>query len=377
MLFLAVAVTGIALQARGALVPSFQTVFRVSESELGLLTPLGTIGFVGPLLVLSVLAGRIDIKRALVFGLVLTAGGLALIGLAPNYGALLGFIAIQSAALGVVRALDRPILSHLHPDSRGRVFNLQTMTWAVGATLGPFLVTWTLAIGSWRLIYYLLGLAFLPIALSAWRLEFPADVVSEQSFSRADIRPLVTRPTIVAMCLGLVLVGGIESTFFSWYAYYATGFLPRSDANLALSVYLLGYVPGRFGFSLLADRISPPDVVLVAATLLVGLLAVLFGAGGLDRLAFFAVTFAVGVFVSGFFPLLLTWGIEVAPTYTGPVNAVAMVSTQAGFLTVPATVGILADAYSIESAMLVQVALAALLVCLLGGRRLLGLSGVT
>lgn len=374
VVFLAVAVGGAAIQVRGALVPSFQTTFGVSESQLGLITPLGTLGFVGPVVILGALAGRVDIKQFVVVGLTLTGLGLVLVGTAPDYVALLAFIAIQSAALGVVRALDRPILSHLHPENRGRVFTRQTMAWAVGATLGPFLVTAALAFGGWRWSYYLLGLAYLPVALFAWRLDFPSDVVDEHSFALADVRSLLGEPAIVGMALAIVIVGGLESTFFTWLTYYATGFLPRSTANLALSVYLAAYVPGRLGFSVLADRAFPPDVVFAAAATLVVVLAVLFGAGELAALPFFALTFAAGLFVSGFFPLLLTWGVKAAPSYTGPVNAVALVSAQVGFFVVPATVGFLAEAYSIGSAMLVQVVLATLLTALLGGRRVLGVA---
>lgn len=374
MIFFAVSVGGAALQARGALIPSFQAMFRVSESQLGLITPIGTLGLVGPLVIVGALAGSLNIQRSVVLGLLMAAIGLMLIGISPNFLALLLFIGLQSAALGVFRALDRPILSHLHPDNRGRVFSLETMAWAVGATAGPFLVTWALTRGGWRVTYYLLGAAYLPIALLAWRLEFPDEVASERSISWSEVQSLLRRPAILGMGLGLILVGGIESTFFTWLPYYVTGFFPRSTANLALSIYLAAYIPGRLVFSFLADQVSPPDVVLVAATLLVGLLVILFGIGDLDLLPFYAVIFASGLFVSGFFPLLLTWGIETAPTYTGPVNAFAMVSGQVGFFVVPATVGVLAELYSIETAMLIQVVLAGLMVLLLGGRRLVGFS---
>lgn len=374
VIFFAVSVSGAALQARGALIPSFQTVFRVSAGQLGLITPIGTLGLVGPLVVVGALAGYLDIQRSVVIGLLMAASGLVLIGISPDFLALLLFIGLQSAAMGVFRALDRPILSHLHPDNRGQVFSLETMAWAVGATAGPFLVTWTLIHGEWRVTYYLLGIAYLPIALLAWHLDFPDEVVRERSISRSEVRSLLRRPVILGMGVGLILVGGIESTFFTWLPYYVTEFLPRSAANLALSIYLAAYIPGRLVFSFLADWVSPPDVVLVAATLLVGLLVILFGVGGLDRLPFYAVIFASGLFVSGFFPLLLTWGIETAPTYTGPINAFAMVSGQVGFFVVPATVGVLAELYSIETAMLIQVVLAVLMVLLLGARRLVGFS---
>jgi predicted MFS family arabinose efflux permease len=365
------------MQARGALIPSFQASFRVSESQLGLITPLGTLGFVGPVVIVGALAGRLDIQRSVVLGLVLAAGGLVLIGTSSNFLALLLFVALQSAALGIFRALDRPILSHLHPENRGRMFSLETMAWAVGAMLGPFLVTWVLTRSDWRLTYYVLGAAYIPIAIIAWRLEFPDAIASEQSIDIAEIRPLLSNPAILGMGLVLILVGGIESTFFTWLPYYSTEFLPRSAANLALSIYLAAYVPGRLAFGLLADRVSPPDVVLAAATLLVGLLVVLFGIGGFDRLPFYAVVFASGLFISGFFPLLLTWGVEVAPDYTGPVNAFAMVSVQIGFFLVPASVGVLADRYSIEAAMLIPIVLAGLMVLVLSGHRLAGLQSMS
>lgn len=371
VVFAAVGVGGAALQARGALVPSFQSAFGLSESQLGLLTPVATLGFVGPVVIVGSLAGRVDVRRVVVAGIALTGVALALHGAAPSYAALLGFVALQSAATGLFRGLDRPILGHLHPEERGRIFTRETMVWAAGATLGPFVATAALAVGTWRWAYLALGALFLPVALVAWRLDFPADALAERSLALADVRPLLSDRTVVGMAVALVFVGGIESTFFTWLPYYASGFLPRATANLALSVYLAAYVPGRLGFSLLADTTSPPDVVLAAAAALVCLLAVLLATPvGVERLPFFALTFAVGLLLSGFFPLLLTWGIEAAPSYTGPVNAVAMVSTQVGFFVVPATVGVLADRTSIGSAMLVQVALAGSLVLLLGGRRL-------
>jgi len=371
VVFAAVAVGGAALQARGALVPSFRTAFAVSESQLGLLTPAGTIGFVGPVVLVGVLAGRLDIKQVATVGLALSGVTLVRLGTAPGFTVLLVLVAVRSAAVGLFRALDRPILSHLYPEDRGRMFTRETMAWAAGAAIGPFLVTAALAYADWRWTYYLLGAAFLPIALAAWRLELPAGIVNERSFALGDLRALRSEPALLGMGLALVLVGGIESTFFAWYPYYASGFLSRATANLALSVYLAAYVPGRLGFSLIADRTSPPDIVLVAATVLLVLVAVLFGTGEFDRFPFLGLTFLVGLFVSGFFPLLLTWGVEAAPDFTGPINAFALVAAQTGFFVVPAAVGVIAEATSIATGMLVQVALAGGLVTLLGGRRLL------
>ncbi|MFB6120779.1 MAG: sugar MFS transporter [Halobacteriaceae archaeon] len=369
VLFVAVASGGAALQARGALVPTFEVAFRVSEVQLGLLTPVATLGFVGPVVVVGVLAGRLPMRATVATGLALSGATLFLLGTASSFVSLLAFVGLRSAAVGLVRGLDRPILSRLYPESRGRVFTLEAMAWAVGATLGPVLATAALALGSWRLTYYALGTVFLAVAVVAWHAEFPTGAGTESAFTLADFRPLFDRPAVVGMSLTVILVGGIESTFFAWLPYYAADFLPRTAANVSLSAFLAAYVPGRFAFSRVADRYDPPDVVLGAAAALALLLAVLFGVGPMPTLPFLAGVFAAGFFVSACFPLLLTWGVTAVPEFTGPVNALAMVAGQVGFLVAPATVGVLAERFSIGTAMLVEVAMALALVVLLAGRR--------
>lgn len=362
VLFGFVALAGVTIQARGALIPSFQESFDVSESQLGLVTSVGTVGFVISMLSVGFAAGRLDMKRYMLFSVLFTAVGLAVISLAPTFLLLLVLVGLRSVATGVFRALDRPVLSHLFSESRGRIFSLHSMAWAVGATSGPILVTLVLMRFDWSVTYLIIAAAFVPLLVAIWFLDLPESTANERSISVSDIRMLVKQPPIYGMGLALVIVGGIESAFFTWLPYYATQLFSETIAGLTLSVYLAAYIPGRYVFSHLTERYEYTNIVLVVGALLTVVLYATFVLA--DGYVLLALIFVTGLLVSGLFPTLITLGIDSNPSYTGPVNAVGYIFQQAGFFSAPAIIGVLADSYSIQEAMLLQIGFAAALTIL-------------
>ncbi|MFW5918368.1 MAG: MFS transporter, partial [Haloferacaceae archaeon] len=269
--FLFVGVSGATIQARGALVPTFEGFFEVSKGTLGLITPVGTVGYLVAMLALGSASGRVDIRKFLLLGVALTGLSLLLIGAAPSFVVLLGFVGMRSLATGIVRALDRPTLSHLYPESRARVFSLQEMTWAVGAMSGPILVTLIVSQYSWRATYLVLAALTVPVFVLVWRLDTPTGTANEQTFERSDLRPLLSKPGVYGMVAALVFVGGIESVYFTWLPSYADATFSGWVTGIVLSIYLAAYVPGRFVFSRLTDRYSFTRLLLVTSVLLTAL----------------------------------------------------------------------------------------------------------
>ncbi|WP_244605391.1 MFS transporter [Halorhabdus rudnickae] len=359
VIFLFVGLTGAMLQVRGALVPTFETHFQVNKSLLGLITPVGTVGYLVALLGLGSASGRVNIRRFLLIGVALTGLSLLLLGAAPSFLVLLALIGMRSLSTGIFRALDRPTLSHLYPESRARIFNLEEMTWAVGATSGPILVTALLSQYSWRATYLVLAALTVPMLVLLWRLDTPTGTTNERSFARSDIRPLLSEPAVYGMLVALIFVGSIESIYFTWLTSYANVTFSGWITGIVLSIYLAAYVPGRLVFSRLSHRYSFTRLLLVTSILLTALTYIAFtGANGYLLLGSI---FGVGLLVSGMFPTLISMGIEAVPSFSGPVNVVGNVATQIGFFTAPAIVGVLADATSIGTAILVQIGLAGLL----------------
>lgn len=361
--FLFVFGDALTLQTRGALLASFRDTFGVSEGLLGLVAPAGTVGFVIAVLAVGLLTGRLDPARGLTLGVVLTAGCLLVMSGAPFYWLFLLALVGQGAATGVVRGLDRPILSHLYPGQRGRVFTLHALAWGLGAVAGPLVVNQVLAITDWRATYALLAAFFLPLAVLLWRLELPGDGGGERQLSPTAFARLLRTPSILGMGVAMILVGGIEGSLFTWLPYYGSEFVGRQRANLLLSTFLLAYIPGRLAYTWLAERVGYLDLASLLSVGAFPSLYLLFS--GVDGQGLFAAVFVAGLFTSGFFPLISAFGVDIAPEYSGPVSAIATAGTYGGIAVGPVVVGVLTERLTIVTAMQLPVVLAGCLVVVL------------
>ncbi|WP_198667881.1 sugar MFS transporter [Saliphagus sp. LR7] len=369
--FCFVAGDGMAMQTRGALLSSFEETFGVSESLLGLVAPAGTVGFVVAILAVGLAAGRLDVRATMLVGAVAMTFAMAVTAIAPVYALLLAALLAQGAAGGVFRGLDRPLLSHVYPDRLGRIFVLYSLAWSIGAVSGPVVVSAVLSVADWRLTYLLLAAWFLPVVALLWKLDSPSGW-SETELDRAALSELLGRPAIRGALAGMALVGGIEGAIFTWLPYYAGTFLERNVANLALSAYLLAYVPGRYLYARLVE--SGGYLRLALATTLLAVPTIALALVVLSGPAMLLAVFATGLLISSIFPLLSAYGVEAAPDYSGPVSALTSAATYAGIAVVPTTMGVVAEVESIALAMWIPVSLSVALVVVVGatgGRSLL------
>lgn len=355
-IFCSVGVLGAFLQLRGALIPSFAGSFAVSEGELGLIASAASAGTLVSVSAVGTAVGRIDVGRALVLAGVAFVALLVALAFAPTYAVLLAGFGAAGLAQGSLHALDRPLLSHLYPDRRGRIYNLQDMAWAVGATLGPLLATAALVVANWRLAFLVLACAFVPVVAAFRRLEAPG-FETEEALAPRELASLLRTPTVGTMAPLMLLLSLVEGGIFTWLPYYVGESLPRGVANLSLSLYLAAYVPGRYAFSRATDRVDELALVVATAALATAALVGFLSTSGYAMLAAVAV---VGFLVAGMFPTLLAWATDHAPEYSGPVNALAFIASGIGFAVFPALMGGVAGRYTIEAAMaLLAVAMAA------------------
>jgi len=337
------------MHMRGALVPSIQKTFDVSPSLLGLIAPAGTIGFSLTSITLGMLAGKIKMKQFFLISLGFNSLALALMGIANSYYLFLIFLVGQGLAAGVFRGLDRTILSHMFPDRRGWIISIQGVVWAAGGAIGPLFVALITYFGDWQWTYRIAAFALIPIFFLVLRIELPPSSEAEEAISRSRLKKILKEPATLTMISALVLTGGVEGSFFTWLPYYMGQSLPASVANVSLSIFLTAYIPGRYVFGRLSERYDYLKLVLVNGIIASGFIFLTFF---LD-LGYFQLgtVFAVGFLVSGMFPLLMSMGADLFPTNSGPINAIAMGSGTLGVSLWPSLIGVLADIYSIESAM--------------------------
>ncbi|WP_226011639.1 MFS transporter [Halomicrobium salinisoli] len=347
-IFATMALTGAAMMARGPIIPHLGTTFGAPEWQLGLIAPAGTAGYLVVISVVGFGAGHLDPRRFVLLGMVGSVVCLLAMAVAPLLAVFLLAVLVRGTMNGVVRGLNRPLLSHFYPERRGRVYSYYDMTWAAGAVVGPLAVVGAVALGNWRLAYVGMAAVMVALAVAVWRLDAPDVESEEEPIDWGEVLALLRRPEIVAMIAAMFFATGVEGGLFTWLPTYAEGELPPSLAGITLSVMIAGYVPGRFVYGRLADRVGYLPLLVGILLLLVPAFWAFLAADGPRLLAAVA---AVGALISGVYPLLLSYATEAVPHHSGPVTALAAVSSSLGVGIVPAVMGGVISGSNVGAAM--------------------------
>ncbi|MFB6161949.1 MAG: sugar MFS transporter [Halococcoides sp.] len=381
-----VALSGLGMQMRGALIPELQKAsqFGIGDGVAGVVAPAGTMGYVLTVLVVGAIAGRLDARRYVLLGVGVSAIGVLGMGLAPGFGIFLGLLVVRGLGTGIVRGLDRPILSHLYPEARGRVFNLYDLAWAMGAALGPALMSlaiglegWTMGYpgptisigsidllvhgqsivsGGWRLAYVVVFGGFVGVLVAVARLDRPS-IDQERTLDWATVRELAGRPAVVATVLALAFHTGLEGALFLWLPTFGieAGGLGQTQANLLLSTFVVAYVPGRAFYTLTSEWIGYGRLVVAIEVLVLPVFAWTFFVA--DGWPVFVGVAVLGALVSGVFPTIVAFGTEAAPAYSAPINAVSLATGSIMLAVVPVVIGLLMGFVGIKAALLVPLAM--------------------
>jgi len=365
------ALTGAAMMARGPIIPHLGTTFGAPEWQLGLIAPAGTAGYLVVISVVGFGAGHLDPRRFVLLGMVGSAVCLLAMAAAPLLAVFLTAVLVRGTMNGVVRGLNRPVLSHFYPERRGRVYSYYDMTWAAGAVVGPLAVVGAVALGNWRIAYVGMAAVMAVLAVAVWRLDAPAVESEEEPIDWGEVLGLLRRPEIAAMIVAMFFATGVEGGLFTWLPTYAAGELPPSLAGITLSVMIAGYVPGRAVYGRLAERVGYLPLLV---GILLALLPAFWAFLAADGRWLLAAVAAVGALISGVYPLLLSYATEAVPHHSGPVTALAAVSSSLGVGIVPAVMGGVISGSNVGAAMRlllgpIVLALAVLVVARVAERR--------
>lgn len=335
-----------------ARLPAVKDALGATDGQLGLALFLATAG----LAVAQPLAGLIVARRggwpAAVAGTVIYAGGLPLAALAPSIGVLAAVlfamglsngvldVAINVLGVEVERSRGRRMLASMHA-----AFSFGAMTGAGGGALA--------AAAGVRPELHLAGVAVVVSLVAALTLL----ALPRQAAARGG--PAFVRPSRALLALGAaafcVLLA--EGSVTDWSAVFLDGEAGSGEALAAvgLTMFSLFMALGRLSGDRLAERFGAVLVVrfggvLAAAGLALALATAAPGPG----IAGFAV---MGAGLAGAFPLIVGAAARAGGDAEAPAIAAVSGAGYVGLMAGPATIGLLSDAASLRSALLVVVAL--------------------
>ncbi|MFE8887025.1 MFS transporter [Pseudarthrobacter enclensis] len=351
--------------------PAIMDELRLTNAQFGLAVAAFPFGALVAGLAAAVLIRRFGSGAVAVAGTVLTGAGVLAAGLAPSWALLAGALFAAGAAdavtdvaqnshgLRVQRLYGRSILNSFHA------------VWSIGAVLGGLMGAGAILAGLSRGLHLGLScLVFAGVALVALRLLLPGHdpAAAEHDGRRAAAK--ATRPglTVWAVLAALVLIAVsgslVEDAGSTWSAVYLSGAL-----GAAAPVAALGFVAltgAQFAGRLMGDRLV--DRFGQRAVARAGGLVVLAGMGSAlvwpsvpGTIAGFA---AAGLGVATLVPAAMHTADELPGLRHGTGLTLVSWLMRLGFLCSPPVVGLIADATSVRTGLLV-VPLAGVLVLVL------------
>jgi fucose permease len=337
--------------------PSMREAFSLPLDRLGILLVTGMIGGLVASSSSGPLISRLGVGRLLLVSAILNTVGLLGYGLAPGWWVIVPLGLATGLGSGVI---DAGLNTYFAANHSTKLMNWRHACFGIGATLGPIVMRFSLAVGgSWRWGYVAAGLLHAVFAVCFWltRDRWTLAQAPDAVHQAAPLEEAKGARAIDTLKLPLVWVGvvlfflytGVENTTGQWsYSLLteARSVVPDVAAFWA-SAYWGSLTVGRIVFGFVTDRLGIERSLRLAmlgaisAAVLIWWNAVnLFGLLGLALMGFA---------VSPLFPL----SVSATPRRVGAKHAANAIGFQIalgglGFSLWPSLAGVLAERMGLE-----------------------------
>ena len=259
---LAIFVYGLIAPILGALLPTYS----LNPDEQGNLAMAQALGLV----VASLSAGPvIDVKgskMALLTGLSLIVLSLVAAPNAGGYGGLLVVYFILGVGGGIVVTGANTLVGAVEPSRRGSALNFLNLFFGLGGIITTYVGSGTVAPAA--LCYAIAALTAIALVVNAATL-MPSPS-GEASFRLNEVPELISRPTLLLLCLFLFLYVACEVGVWNWLKTYliTVNFDPVTAGRVVSYGFAFGILIGRMVVSRLLIRTPALTVTLAASVLM-------------------------------------------------------------------------------------------------------------
>jgi len=205
--------------AVGVIIPEVVKEYDLSLTQAGALHYATMIAIALSGLLLGHLADSRGRKFTIVAGLLLFALACFLLAFTQGFYLLIGLLACTGAAIGLFKTGALALIGDISSSSQmhTKTMNMVEGFFAVGAIIGPAMVTYFLSQGqSWILLYVVAGLLCVMLALVAFNTKYPAHPGLAKKADFSQILILMKDPYALGFSLAIGLYVATEVAIYVW-----------------------------------------------------------------------------------------------------------------------------------------------------------------
>ena len=335
--------------AVGVIIPEVMKQFQLSMTAAGLMhyTPMIAIALAGVLL--GFLADKFGRKFTIIAGLALYALNSYLFIVANTFGLILSLMAIGGLAIGVFKTGALALIGDICKSTKEHTSTMNAVEgfFAVGAIIGPFLVTYFLSQGvDWKWLYIVAGTLCFILIIMAAMVEYPKTIkTTEEPINLRATLSMMKDPYAMGFSMGAFFYVAVECAIYVWMPTLISGYNGSAVfiATYALSIFFILRAVGRFIGAWMMSRYNWSMVLTIFSFLI--LLCFLGSVIGGIEMAVILLPLS-GLFMSVIYPTINSKGISCFPKAKhGSVAGVILFFTAAGAALGPLAMGAVSDAF--------------------------------
>lgn len=297
----------------GVIIPQVIAEFDLSMTAAGAFhyTSMTAIALAGVLF--GHLADRLGRKPTIIIGLMLFALSSFLFAAGHAFGFFVVLLALSGTAIGIFKTGALALVGDISTSTREHTATMNTVEgfFAVGAVIGPAIVTRVLAAGlSWKWLYIIAAAICMVLILTALMVKYPETArTSDEPIDVARTMRMMTNPYALGFSLAIFLYVAVECAIYVWMptlmADYSGSFALL--ATYAISIFFVLRAIGRFLGAAVLARFNWTSVMAVFS---LAIFACFVGsvAGGVTYAAYLLPL--SGLFMSMLYPTLNSKGIS-------------------------------------------------------------------
>lgn len=290
---------------------------------------------------------RVGAKNSAALSIALTCTGLFGFSVCPAFGAVC--LAAVPYGLGA-GGIDVVLNDYLARNYASRYLAWMHCMWGLGASIGPYIVSWALVNGGWRMGYRSIALIQLALVVMLlfsaplWKKEELRPAESGEGHERTYVGDIFKTRGALTVIVMFFCYCAAEKTASLWcgsFLVYSRGF-SEADAAAFVSLFYIGMTAGRALSGFVSYKLSDRQMVRTgSAVIAAGALTLIICAEHTASLVGF---FMVGLGCAPIYPCI----IHMTPTLFGAEKAQTLIGTELagayiGALTMPTLFGLLAN----------------------------------